>query len=283
MLPAEHLGHSPRPGEGDHERGDRRGAEHPEPEEQDRAAVAEERGQCPGDVTDAVEVGTGVCRADRGGNGDHDGDHDDLGGDRAQRGVQARGAQGCGDVLLAMTFVDHGLLLVDDHPRHDHGPDVGGQQHQELAGRLHGARQPADHGMGLRVCQQRGWDEQQLERDRGEPDRHGPRQSDHRPDAGQARELGDESSQACGEQGGGGQQGPRGTEGAAGERPVPLSRQQPESRRDLLDHLQDGNQDDLRQDQLVPVPCAGLRRGDDAAGVRLTTGTCSSATKPRLT
>jgi len=88
--------------------------------------VPEVRGQRPGDLADGVQRGAGVVQADGGGDRDHHRDHDELGEHSAGRGVPACLPDGRHGQFL----VDHGALLVEDHPWHDHGTDVGRDQQQ---------------------------------------------------------------------------------------------------------------------------------------------------------
>jgi len=42
--------------------------------------------------------------------------------------ARRRFSSGDGEMVGVQPFLDHGRLLVKDHPRHDHGPDIGGDE-----------------------------------------------------------------------------------------------------------------------------------------------------------
>jgi hypothetical protein len=186
-------------------------------------------------------------------------------------------------------FVDDRALLIEDHPGHDHRSHIGRQQHSEARLADRDASSPVDNRGRMDVQHKQRRHEQELQQADGNRDTLDPAVAptenerydrggshpyagpasdpEHRADAGDSRELGDQRPETNDEQRRYRDGCPSWAAVLADERAVALARDHPESHRYLLDGIESWDQKQQGQD-LCKTPL-GPRLGsrDDAPGI----------------
>ncbi len=192
-------------------------------------------------------------------------------------------------MLRPQSFVNDGRLLIEDHPGHDHRPDVA--RHQKPIPRVapQSLRQRSRHRRRRRVGHHRYPHERQLEaaqRQRhrfhlpigaggADHDQKRPRQghadpgpdAEQQPHSFQPDEFRDQRADAGDHQRARRQPGPGCTKPVPDQLTVAFAGRQAKPDRQLLDQVQHRHQRHLQPQQLIAVARPALRRGNDAAGV----------------
>ena len=151
MLVAGDLAEAPGAGERDDDRRDHGRTDHAEAEDT-RPAIGPRNGvKASADLADRVEFQLDDCRiaglADGGGGGDQHGRHDQLRDHRAERVSQRAPVIVLGPKLL----IGDRRLLIEDHPRHDDGADIGGDKIEIIRIAERQCRQPLRPARAVRM------------------------------------------------------------------------------------------------------------------------------------
>ena len=276
---------APGGGQADDDGGHQRSAGKSKREDHATDLDAQRRGQCFGDLRNGIDRLRRARAVEQGTGGDQDRSHDQLRHQRSHRGVPACHAQ----LPRTQSLIHHRRLLVEDHPRHDHGAYVRGRQIAVMRVGERDRRHLPEHLVQIRRCLERNGDKHQLEEaksnghplhhpvgaaanheddaDHGGGDQRAYRQRKELGDASDATQLREQRAHAGDRKGADGEPGPACTKALADQLAMPFLGHQSEAHGELLHHVENRHQQDLQRQQSIAPGCAALRGGDDAASV----------------
>ena len=213
------------------------------------------------------------------------GDHDKLRHHCADRGIPARRLE----VLGPETFVGHCGLMIENHPRHDHRPDVrrdeveitfvgdrdaNGLSREAGQIRMGRPRHPEEGEFKQADRNRRAFDPAigpgQYDQKQRSPGKREAERSGHSvelADACNAREFSEQGAGGGDRQAADGNPRPSPAKGLLDQLPMAATGEYPQPHREFLDHVQDRHEDELQQQQSVAPLHAALPGGDDAANV----------------